>query len=134
MDSEKKSIWQIRLATLSIFLLGLISGAFALHSYHLWFGAAKEPTKQEKYEEAFNQLGLSEAQKSEVQKIVGETRDKLLRLRQESEPRVQEIRAQNDENLQKVMSPEQWQQFQQEREKIRQSEKPGSPPKPLKLQ
>jgi Spy/CpxP family protein refolding chaperone len=123
MDSEKKGIWQIRLATLSIFLLGLIAGAFALHSYHLWFGAARQPTKHEKYEEAFNKLGMTEEQKAEVQKIIGETREKLVRLRQESEPRVQEIRAQSDENLQKVLTAEQWQRFQQEREKIRQSEK-----------
>lgn len=131
MDREKKGIWQIRLATLSIFLLGLVAGAFALHSYYLWFGAAKQATKQEKYEEAFNQLGLNDTQKAEVQRIVGETREKLLRLRQESEPRVQEIRAQADENLQKVLTPEQWQKFQQEREKIRQPEKPNSSQKPL---
>jgi Spy/CpxP family protein refolding chaperone len=134
MDSEKKSIWQIRLATLSIFLLGFVAGAFALHSYHLWFSASSGLTKQERYEEAFNRLGLNEAQKTEVRQIVGETREKLQKLRQESDPRVQEIRAQNDENLQRVLTPEQWQRFQQEREKIRQTEKPPVPPKQLKLQ
>ena len=133
MDSEKKDIWRIRLATLSIFLLGFVAGAFALHSYHLW-STASRPTKQERYEEAFNQLGLNDAQKAEVQKIVTDTREKLQRLRQESEPRVQEIRAQNDEQLQKVLTPEQWQRFQLERDKIRQTEKPPATPKPLNLQ
>jgi Spy/CpxP family protein refolding chaperone len=134
MDSDKKGIWQIRLATLSIFVLGFVAGAFALHSYHLWTSAAKPPTKQERYEEVFNQLGLSENQKADVRKIVGETRDKLQKLRQESDPRVQEIRAQHDEQLQKVLTPEQWQSFQQEREKIRQTEKTPAPPKQLNIQ
>ena len=134
MDSEKKSIWQLRVATLSIFLLGFVAGGFAFYSYTLWFPAAKPPTKQEKYEEAFNRLGLSEQQKAEVQTIVGDTREKLIRLRQEGEPRVQEIRAESDERMQKVMTPEQRQQFQAERDKIRQSEKPVNTPKPLNLQ
>lgn len=132
MDSEKRDIWRIRLATLSIFLLGFVAGAFALHSYHLW-SAASKPTKQERFEEAFNRLGLNEEQKTEVQKIVTETREKLQRLRQESEPLVQEIRAQNDAKLQRVLTPEQWLRFQQEREKILQSEKPAASPKPLSL-
>ena len=134
MDSDKKGIWQIRLATLSIFVLGFIAGAFALHSYHLWFSATKQPTKQERYEEVFTRLGLSETQKADIRKIVGETRDRLQKLRQESDPRVQEIRAQHDENLQKILTPDQWQRFQQEREKIRQTEKTPTPPKPLNIQ
>jgi hypothetical protein len=131
---ESKSKWQIRLATLTIFFLGFIAGAFALNSYHLWFGAAKETTKQEKYEEAFGKLGLNDKQKADVQKVVGETRENIQKIRQESEPRVQEIRAQHDEKLQKVLTPGQWQKFQQLREEIRQSEKPPSPPKALNLQ
>ena len=133
MNIESKSKWQIRLATLSIFFLGFIAGAFALNSYYLWFGAAKEPTKQEKYEEAFNKLSLNDSQKMEVQKIFGETRENIQKMRQESEPKLQEIRAQNDEKLQKVLAPEQWQKFQQMRDEIRQSEK-QSIPKPLNLQ
>jgi Spy/CpxP family protein refolding chaperone len=135
MNIESKSKWQIRLATLSIFFLGFIAGAFALNSYYLWFGAAKEPTKQEKYEEAFNKLGLNASQKTEVQKIFGETRDNIQKMRQETDPRLQEIRAQNDEKLLKVLTPEQWQKFQQEREKIREAEKQTTPtPRPLNLQ
>jgi len=119
MNVESKNKWQIRLATLSIFLLGFVAGAFALNAYHLWFSAAKQPTKQERYDEAFSRLGLNETQKIEVQKIVGETREKIQRLRQEDEPRLQEIRNRNDEQLQKVLTPEQWREFQQAREEIR---------------
>jgi Spy/CpxP family protein refolding chaperone len=135
MNIESKSKWQIRFATLGIFVLGFVAGAFALNAYHLWFSAAKAPTKQEKYEEAFKSLGLDEAQKAEVQKIFGETRENIQKVRQETDPRFQEIRTQNDERLQKVMTPEQWQKFQQEREKIRESEKqPAQTPRPLNLQ
>jgi Spy/CpxP family protein refolding chaperone len=135
MNIESKSKWQIRIATLSIFILGFVAGAFALNAYYLWFGAAKTPTKQEKYEEAFKSLGLTEAQKSEVQKTVGETRENIQKVRQETDPRIQEIRNQNDEKLQKILSPEQWQKFQQEREKIREAEKQPTPsPRPLNLQ
>jgi len=135
MNIESKSKWQIRIATLSIFILGFVAGAFALNAYYLWFGAAKPPTKQEKYEEAFKRLGLNDAQKAEVQKIFGETREKIQNIRQETDPRIQEIRTQNDEKLQKLLSAEQWQQFQQEREKIRETEKQPTPsPRPLNLQ
>ena len=123
MNLESKNKWQIRLATLSIFLLGFIAGAFALNAYHLWFGAANHPTKQQRYDEAFSRLGLNETQKIEVQRIVGETREKIQKLRQQDEPRLQEIRSQNDEQLQKVLTPEQWREFQQSRDEIRKSGK-----------
>ncbi len=135
MNIESKSKWQIRFATLAIFVLGFVAGAFALNAYHLWFGAAKPVTKQERYEEAFKSLDLNDAQKTEVQHIFGETRENIQKMRQETEPRLQEIRLQNDEKLQKVLTPEQWQKFQQEREKIREGEKqPAITPRPLNLQ
>jgi Spy/CpxP family protein refolding chaperone len=135
MNIESKSKWQLRFATMGIFVLGFVAGAFALNAYHLWFGAAKAPTKQEKYEEAFRSLGLTETQKTEIQKVVGETRENIQKVRQETDPRILEIRTQNDEKLQKILTPEQWQRFQQEREKIREAEKqPAAAPRPLNLQ
>ena len=135
MNIESKSKLQIRLATLGIFMLGVIAGAFALNAYYLWFGAAKSPTKQERYEEAFNKLGLNDAQKNEVQKIFGEMRENIQKIRQETDPRFQEIRDRNDEKLQKILTPEQWQKFQQERDKIREADKQPTPtPRPLNLQ
>jgi hypothetical protein len=126
MNIESKSKWQIRLATLSIFLLGFIVGAFAFNAYYLWSGAAKQLSRYQRYDEAFNRLGLNDAQRIEVQRIVGETREKIQRLRQEGEPRMQEIRAQSDEQLQRVLTPEQWQEFQQARDEIRRPEKQNS--------
>jgi len=139
MNIESKSKWQLRIATLGIFVLGFVAGAFAINAYYLWFGAPKQPTKQEKYEEIFNKLRLNETQKVEIQKIFGETREQIQkemqRERQESEPRIVEIRTQNDEKLQKILNAEQWQTFQQEREKIREAERQPTPtPRPLNLQ
>jgi Spy/CpxP family protein refolding chaperone len=127
MNIESKSKWQIRLATLSIFLIGFVTGAVALNAYHLWFGGAKPQSRQEKFEEAFRQIGLNEAQKSEVQKIFGETREKVHKFRQEAEPRMQEIRTEADEKLQRVLTPEQWQRFQEQREKIKNDKDKDNP-------
>jgi hypothetical protein len=129
MNIESKSKWQIRLATLSIFVLGFVAGGFALNAYHLWFGGAKPQSRHERFEETFNELGLNEAQKSDVQKTFSETREKFQKFRQESEPRMQEIRSQTDEKLQQILTPEQWQKFQQERDKILQPDKNDSPKK-----
>lgn len=134
MNIESKSKWQIRLATLSIFLLGFIAGAIALNAYHLWFGSANQSSRRQKFEDSFSQLNLNENQKIEVQRILTDTREKIQKYRQESEPRMQDIRAETDEKLQRVLTPEQWTQFQQERDKILQTDKPKPSPKPINIQ
>lgn len=133
MNTENKSKWQLRLATLSIFLIGFAAGAFALNAFNLWFGASKGPSRREKYETVFNGLALTEEQKTGVEKIFADTRENIQKMRQESEPRLQEIRAQSDERLQKLLTPEQWATFQRERDKIREADKPTSTPKPLNI-
>lgn len=123
MNSSNKFNWQVRIAVLSVFMLGFVAGALALNAYHVWFSAASKPTKQQRYEQIFDQLSLSDGQKTEVQKIVGETREEIQALRKESEPRVKEIRGRADERFQKVFSPEQWQKFQNLRDTFRETEK-----------
>jgi len=123
MDSEKKSIFQIRLIAVSIFFFGVIAGVGGLYSYQSIFSSAKQPTMREKYQEAFGKLDMTPEQRTEVQKIVGQLKEKLSALRAEAQPRVQEIRAESDAKLQKVLTPEQWEKFRAERELIRQSEK-----------
>ncbi|HNU08682.1 MAG TPA: hypothetical protein PKO33_13020 [Pyrinomonadaceae bacterium] len=132
MNTDNKSKWQLRFATLSIFLIGFAAGAFALNAFNLWFGASKGPSRREKYETVFSGLGLTEEQKSGVEKIFADTRENIQRMRQESEPRLQEIRAQHDEKLQQILTPDQWSTFQRERENIREADKPSTP-KPLNI-
>jgi hypothetical protein len=54
-----------------------------------------------------------------VQQIFGDTRQQLQSLRKESEPRVNDIRQQTDQKLQQVLTPAQWNQFQQMRDEMR---------------
>lgn len=125
MNSSSKFNWQVRAAVLSVFLLGFAAGALALNAYYVWFAAApsSQPTRQQRYERIFDQLSLSEEQKTEVKKIVGETREEIQALRKESEPRVKEIRSHADERMQNVFTPEQWQKFQNLRDELRDTEK-----------
>lgn len=124
INFESQTKWQIRLATLIIFALGFAAGGFALNSYNLWSGAAtKVQTKHERYQEAFNSLGLSDPQRTEIEKIVVEIRENIQQVRQESEPRIEEIRLRNDARLQTVLTADQWAKFQERRESIRQTEK-----------
>jgi len=64
-------------------------------------------------------LQLNADQKTKVQQIFGDTRQQLQNLRKESEPRVNDIRQQADQRLQQVLTPEQWQKFQQMRDEMR---------------
>lgn len=121
--NNSKFNWQVRLAALSIFLLGFVAGALALNAYHVWFSASQGLTRQQRYERIFDQLSLTDEQKTEVQKIVGETREEVQALRKENEPRMKEIRSRTSEKFQKALNPEQWEKFQKLRNEMYESEK-----------
>lgn len=119
MDTISKSKWQVRGAAIVIFLLGFAAGALALNAYKRWERGRTPPSREELFDRMANNLKLNADQKTQVQKIFGETREQLQALRKESEPRVGEIRKQADERLQKVLTAEQWTQFQQMRNERR---------------
>ncbi|MEP6719551.1 MAG: hypothetical protein ABJB21_10425 [bacterium] len=119
MDISNKSKWQVRVAALLIFVLGVAAGALALNGYHRWSRSRAEGTRQQRFEQMLDRLQLNADQKTQVHQILGETREQLQNLRKESEPRFTAIRQQADERLQKVLTPEQWKQFQQERDSMR---------------
>jgi Spy/CpxP family protein refolding chaperone len=116
MDKISKSSWQVRVAALVIFVLGFAAGALALNAYRTWVRSGSDNGNLAK---VFDTLQLTSDQRSQVQQIFGDTRAQLQALRKESEPRVAEIRHQADERLQKVLTPEQWRQFQQMRDEWR---------------
>ena len=124
MDTTNKRKWQVRLAALLIFLLGFAAGALALNVYKRW-GRSAVVSRQDRFERMLDSLQLSADQKTQVNQIVSDTRTQLQSLRKESEPRVAEIRRQADERLQKVLTPDQWKQFEQEREKLRSRDRRG---------
>ena len=125
MDITNKRKWQVRLAAALIFLLGFAAGALALNAYKRWGGIRGDVARQDRFERMLDSLQLNPEQKTQVHQILGDTRTQLQSLRKESEPRVAEIRRQADERLQKGLTPDQWQQFQQEREKLRDRERRG---------
>src|SRR5688572_2519883 len=114
MDTNRKSKWQVRLATVLIFVLGFAAGALAFNTYQKWSRSRSPVTRQQRFEKMLDRLQLSSEQKTQAH-------------RKESEPRFEEIRRQADERLQKVLTPEQWRQFQQERDANRSRRGRGRP-------
>lgn len=123
MDETSKGKWQVRVAALVVFILGFTAGALALNVYRRLspprFDGSSSSSRRERFEQMLNRLQLNEEQKTQVRQILSDTRTQLQALRKETEPRFDEIRRQADEKLQKVLTPEQWKQFQQEREEGR---------------
>jgi Spy/CpxP family protein refolding chaperone len=117
MDTTGKSKWRVRIAAILIFVLGFAAGALALNGYQRW--RSNGQTRRQAYEQMIDRLQLNSDQKTQVQQIFGDTRQQLQALRKESDPRVAQIRQQTDERLQKVLTPDQWKQFQQLRDEMR---------------
>ena len=117
MDKTSRTKWQIRGAALLIFVLGFVAGMLALSGYRAWARRAQNP--QDRFEQLATRLQLNPDQKTKVQQIFGDTRTQLQALRKESEPRVSDIRQQTDQKLQQVLTPDQWQKFQQIRDEMR---------------
>jgi DNA anti-recombination protein RmuC len=118
MDTISKNRWQVRIAALIIFLLGFAAGALALNAYRGWT-RGRGATPEDRFEQLSKRLQLNADQKARVQQILSDTRDQLRAVRKDSEPRVNDIRQQTDQRLQQVLTPDQWQRFQQMRNEMR---------------
>src|ERR1043166_4882571 len=117
MDKTSRTKWQVRGAAVLSFVLGFVAGMLALSGYRAWARRAQNP--QDRFEQLATRLQLNADQKTKVQQIFGDTRQQLQNLRKESEPRVSDIRQQTDQKLQQVLTPDQWQKFQQMRSEMR---------------
>ncbi len=107
------SNWQLRVAALVIFALGFVAGALALNLYKESRADGARGRRGQRLEQIVSRLNLNEQQSAEVKEILADTRSQLDGVRKESEPRVREIRKQAHERIQKILTPEQWQQFEQ---------------------
>lgn len=121
MNKSTRDKWQVRLAALVIFVLGFAAGALALDAYRSWTRAGErgERGRERFFERTLERLKLDESQKAQVRQIMADAREQMRAADRETEPRRAEIRRQSDERLQKVLTPEQWQQFQQLKEEMR---------------
>ena len=116
------------MAALVVFVLGFAAGALVFNAYQRWARNRVPPDRAARFEKMLDSLELNSDQKAQVHQILNDTREQLRALRKETEPRFDEIRQQADEKLQKVMSPDQWQKFQQMRSEFRARGKRGGPP------
>lgn len=116
MEQKTRNKWQVRGAALLIFVLGFVAGILALNVYRGW---ARPRGPEDRFEQLSTRLQLNTDQKTKVRQIFGDTRQKLQSLRKESEPRVNEIRQQADQQLQQTLTADQWQKFQQMRSEMR---------------
>lgn len=133
MPIDNLNKWKVAGAVLLIFLLGFSAGALSLNLYYRSrpdqfqrrFDGRRNP-----YEAIFNRLDLTADQKARAEKILEESRAKmreatrpqmeeLREMRKLAEPRIDEIRQQTDQQLQAVLTAEQWEQFKKLREEIR---------------
>ena len=119
MDYISKNRWQVRGAAALIFVLGFAAGILALNVYRGWVARGLGRSPEDRFEQMSSRLQLNADQKTKVQQILSDTREQLRALRKESEPRVTEIRKQTDERLQQILTPDQWQRFQQMRDEMR---------------
>jgi Spy/CpxP family protein refolding chaperone len=115
--------WQVRLAAFVIFALGFAAGAFALSAYRAWTRAEVRgdgpPRGGRGFERIIERLDLTSEQRTQVRQILDEARAEVEAARRDSEPRFADIRRRSDERLRQVLTPEQWQQFQQMKEEMR---------------
>ncbi|HKG59760.1 MAG TPA: periplasmic heavy metal sensor [Pyrinomonadaceae bacterium] len=113
MTNVIKNRWQVRVAATIIFVLGFTAGILALNVYRGW---APRVGGRDRMEELSERLQLTADQKTKVQEIFNDTREQLRAVRQETEPRMDEIRRHADGRLQTVLTPEQWERFQRLRD------------------
>lgn len=125
MDISDKRKWQVRLAALLIFVLGFAAGALGLTAYKRWSRPGGAVSREDRFARIVDSLQLTADQRTQFNQILGDTKTQLQALRKESEPRVTEIRRQADERLQKVLTPDQWKKFEQERDKLHSRDRRG---------
>ena len=113
MNNETRNRWQVRVAAVIIFVLGFTAGILALNVYR---GVVRGGGPGNRFDNMAERLNLTADQKTKVQEIFSDTREQLRAVRQETEPRMADIRRQADGRLQTVLTPEQWQQFQRIRD------------------
>src|ERR1700733_8837066 len=102
MEKTAKNKWLVRGAAVLVFVLGFAAGALALNFYRHWahVRAVAPDDYHARFEQTLESLKLNDDQKNQARQILADTRVKLQALRQESAPKVADIRKDADERLQ----------------------------------
>jgi len=123
MKNISNNKWQVRLAAFIIFALGFVAGGLAFNLYKA--GSPQEPPDPVqdpsvyKFERIVDRLELSPEQTTEVEKILSDARAQLIEVRRESEPKFHDIRKQTEDRLRSALTAEQWQQFQEIKDRMK---------------
>jgi Spy/CpxP family protein refolding chaperone len=112
MDRDARRDWQVRIAALAIFILGFAAGALALNAYRDWERRAAGPPRGEQIGRMFDQLNLTDDQRTQVKAIFDDARSQMAEVRKECGPKFHDVRERTDTRLREVLTPEQWEQFQ----------------------
>jgi Spy/CpxP family protein refolding chaperone len=119
METRAKTKWQIRLAVSIIFMIGFLAGVLATDFYRSRNVLSSSREMRGRFDRIFDKLNLTPDQKDQVRAIFDDARAQLNEVRKESEPKSREVRKQTDARLQAVLTPEQWEQFQQMMDEVR---------------
>ena len=111
MERVNKSKWQLRLAILGIFALGFAAGALSLSIYRSYRFAQQWEGRRDRFDQMLDRLQLSPEQRTQVEKILSDTRTQLI-------DHTREVREETDRRLQAVLTPEQWEKFRQLRREM----------------
>ncbi|HET9529703.1 MAG TPA: Spy/CpxP family protein refolding chaperone [Blastocatellia bacterium] len=115
MDSDTKNKWQVRLAVVAIFAIGFIAGTLATNIYRdrARISYSSPEMMRGRFDRVLERLNLTPEQREQVRTIFDDSRAQLMEIRKQSEPRFREVRKQTEERLQAVLTPEQWEQYQE---------------------
>ena len=113
--------WRARLTVLGVFALGVALGALVMDLYQQSVrgrSSWEPPSRRESAREwhlryLTKELGLTPEQTEQVRRILDETRQEFLQLRNEMRPRFEEIRRRSRERLRAVLTPEQQAKFEE---------------------
>ncbi|MBO0721607.1 MAG: hypothetical protein J2P41_12340 [Blastocatellia bacterium] len=111
MEIVNKSKWKLRLAVLGIFALGFAAGALCLNIYRSYSFDQQWESRRDRFDRMLDSLQLTPEQRTQVEKIISDARTQLI-----NTPR--QVRAETDQRLQAVLTPEQWEKFKQMRREM----------------
>jgi Spy/CpxP family protein refolding chaperone len=108
-DSTK---WKVLGAAVVIFVLGFAAGALSLNLYHRHGPRDDDDQRRARFEQALKQLNLDADQQKRVDTVVNDTREKFEEIHKESHERFEDVRKQSRDQMQKILTPDQWQKLQ----------------------
>jgi Spy/CpxP family protein refolding chaperone len=113
MQAIKDKRWPVAGAVLAVFVIGSLVGGLGMHLFdrrHMLM----PPPPATAFDKAIGHIQLNADQQAQVKSIIENTRSQLRDVRRDSQPRVMAIRRNSREQIQRVLTPEQWHMLEEE--------------------